>query len=69
MCIYIQYVLLCIYVYIYTIVYSIVYILYCIYIYVCKCEKMIQVKKAAKAPTHSPYFPVQGLVPVCPGSL
>ena len=37
--------------------------------YVCKCEKMIQVKKAAKAPTHNPYFPVQGLVPVCPGSL
>ena len=36
---------------------------------VCKCEKMIQMKKAAKAPTHILCLPVQGLVPVCPGSL
>ena len=41
----------------------------CVYIYVCKCEKMIQVQQAAEAPTYSPCFPVQGLVPVCPGSL
>ena len=36
---------------------------------VCKCEKMIQAQQAAEAPTYSPCFPVQGLVPVCPGSL
>jgi len=42
---------------------------YLITLYVCKCEKMIQVQQAAEAPTYSPCFPGQGLVPVCHGSL